>query len=678
MVMLCFILFALPRSGYAQLQELEITPTQASGSIPVFTNHPEMAAVIINSSLSALQFDSNVGIVEELSRPNDGYYVLIVRPWRQIITVTAPGYRQSRFTVNATQAREVLYYTAEPKASTGNLIPVNFVVTPSDAAIYVNDQLVEAGRTNQLPAGRQSVRLERNGYRTIEQDVEISTNNTLFTFQLQEVQVTQVVIRSEPSEATLFIDDINVGTTTYANFVYPGVYNIRMILTNYRTLETQITVEENGDNIFNFPLERFAGELLLSVTPANARVFINRQDYTGQTRITLAPGRYRLDIESDGFERFTEQLEIAQNQPLTKTVALTPLTGTLQFSVRPVEASATLINRQGQIVEQWQSLRIIRNLPVGQYTLRVEYPRHQTINETITIVEGQTLQFDRQLSEVTSQPGTLVVNTLLTGATMFLFDSSGAIVRQWTGASTLSDVPEGTYQLRAQQAGFQNFNQTVTVQSGQTQTLVVRMVASAVTAGAGQTTTPARTQPQAQTQRSSSGAGSGSGDFLKYPSFSSLTFSYSALAMPNNNFETNIETPHGLGMSIQSFNGWLMTSFDFGYNMLTLTDDAADTFDDNDYISVYSAGIGLMPTLPLGGLLIGIGGGLELNQFEDYLAESYAYINTPYIRGYVALFPKNWAIGFALDYRESYNIKGYDDKHYQEWTRTNLSLLIRL
>jgi hypothetical protein len=78
-----------------------------------------------------------------------------------------------------------------------------------------------------------------------------------------------------------------------------------MMLTNYRTLETQITVEEDGQNQFTFPLERFASELQLTVVPANARIFINRQDYSGQSRIVLAPGRYRLDVEADGYERFS-------------------------------------------------------------------------------------------------------------------------------------------------------------------------------------------------------------------------------------------------------------------------------------------------------------------------------------------------------------------------------------
>jgi len=391
-----FLLMPLS-SVFGQLRELEITPAQASGSIPVFTNHPEMAAVIINSSISGLQFDSNVGIVEELSRPNDGYYVLIVRPWRQIITVTAPGFRQSRFTVSASQAREVLYYGAEPQQATGNLIPVNIVVTPSNANIYVNDQVMEAGRTNQLTAGSHALRIERNGFRTIEQVIQVSSQNTLFTYQMQEVQVTQVIIRSEPNAATLFVDDINVGATTYANFVYPGVYNIRMMMPNYRTLETQITVEEDGQNQFHFTLERFASELQLSVVPANARVFINRQDYSGQSRIILAPGRYRLDIEADGFERFSEQIELLQNQPLVQTVNLNPLTGNLQFSVRPVDASAVLTNSRGEVVEQWQSLRIIRNLPVGTYSIAVQYPGHQAIRENITITEGQTVQFDRTL-----------------------------------------------------------------------------------------------------------------------------------------------------------------------------------------------------------------------------------------------------------------------------------------
>ena len=248
-------------------------------------------------------------------------------------------------------------------------------------------------------------------------------------------------------------------------------------------------------------------------------------------------------------------------------------------------------------------------------------------------------------------------------------------MQSWIGSQSRGDLLAGDYRLVISAPGYLQETESIRINRDETTSLRVELsqfVGQSATAPA--TKEAPSTQVNNQTQQRSSGSGS----MFKYPSFTSFTLSYSTLALTNSNFSTNIESTLGVGLYIQSFNGWLMSSFDFGFDRLTLTDAAANQFDDNDYLSVYSAGIGLMPTLPIGSFLIGVGGGLEYNQFEDYLADSYAYTNTPYWRAYASLFPKGWALGFTVDYREAYKIEGYDDKHFQPWTRTNLSLLIRL
>src|SRR5690554_5841854 len=132
---------------FAQLSELEVTTAEKPDGIPVFTDNPEEAAIIINSSLTNLNFGSNVGLVDDKSRPNEGYYVLLIRPWRQIITVNLQGYRQARFTIPATEKREVLYYNIEPKSTDRNLIPTNIIISHSDGStsnsnvvLFIDDQ----------------------------------------------------------------------------------------------------------------------------------------------------------------------------------------------------------------------------------------------------------------------------------------------------------------------------------------------------------------------------------------------------------------------------------------------------------------------------------------------------------------------------------------------------------
>jgi hypothetical protein len=120
---LCALL--IPTLATGQLREFDITPVQ-SNRIPVFRDHPEMAAVIVNSSLTNLQFDSNLGIVAILGDANQGEYILIVRPVRQIMTVRGQGFQQGRIPITLNQARQVAYFKVEPRdlvvTARGNLI----------------------------------------------------------------------------------------------------------------------------------------------------------------------------------------------------------------------------------------------------------------------------------------------------------------------------------------------------------------------------------------------------------------------------------------------------------------------------------------------------------------------------------------------------------------------------
>ncbi len=105
----------LPDSAQAQLRELEVKPEDAPATIPVFRNHPDQAAVIIYSSLTNLDITSNMGIVEDMSSPADGRYVLLIGPFRQILTVRATGYQETRIPIPNMNAREVAYFSVEPK-----------------------------------------------------------------------------------------------------------------------------------------------------------------------------------------------------------------------------------------------------------------------------------------------------------------------------------------------------------------------------------------------------------------------------------------------------------------------------------------------------------------------------------------------------------------------------------
>lgn len=111
-----FFIFFLSSAVLAQLKEFEIIPEEPPAMPPVFPTYSKKAAIIIHSSISTLKFVSNTGgIVANLSRPNEGKYILIVEPENQYITVKTSGFREAKFPITGLRPRDALYYTIEQK-----------------------------------------------------------------------------------------------------------------------------------------------------------------------------------------------------------------------------------------------------------------------------------------------------------------------------------------------------------------------------------------------------------------------------------------------------------------------------------------------------------------------------------------------------------------------------------
>ncbi len=67
-ILMTILVVSVSEKGYAQLKEFDIKREKPPESIPIFTNNPNEAAIIIYSSITNLYFESNMdGIVDDKS-----------------------------------------------------------------------------------------------------------------------------------------------------------------------------------------------------------------------------------------------------------------------------------------------------------------------------------------------------------------------------------------------------------------------------------------------------------------------------------------------------------------------------------------------------------------------------------------------------------------------------------
>ena len=81
------------------------------------------------------------------------------------------------------------------------------------------------GQSFELFVGNHTLKLTKNGFKPLTKEIEVSKSNTLFNnLILQEVEPVMITIKSTPSEADIYINNINEGKTNKQLFKFPGEY----------------------------------------------------------------------------------------------------------------------------------------------------------------------------------------------------------------------------------------------------------------------------------------------------------------------------------------------------------------------------------------------------------------------------------------------------------------------
>jgi uncharacterized protein (TIGR02145 family) len=389
-------------TAHAQLREFDITPISPSGPIPVFRDHPDKVAVILRSSLTNLRFDSNLGVTADLSDASRGEYVLILDPVRQSVTVNAPGYQQSRIQITLTEARQVAYYRVEPKPEVVlNLIPTNIQITPADAIVSIDGNRVDISKPVPIEVGTHMIRIEKQGFRTIEKEVRISADQNLIRETLSAIEVVPMTIKTQPTGATILIDGVQAGVTDRNGdlglFRFPGTYELAIQLSGYLPETRTITVSETGSNAFSSTLIRNAGTLRLSVSPSDAAVLLNRQPVNASQPIELAPGLVQIEVSKANHEPFSESIEIFRGQTASRTISLEAHVGGIQITTTPLQSTWSLTTADGKVVASGTGLARKTGIPVGSYTLLIKADDHQDHTGIVAINRDQVLEKNVEL-----------------------------------------------------------------------------------------------------------------------------------------------------------------------------------------------------------------------------------------------------------------------------------------
>jgi len=231
-----------------------------------------------------------------------------------------------------------------------------------------------------------------------------------------------VMVRSEPTGATAYLDGVELGSTPAQNTkVGVGKHLIRVEKALYHPYVEEITITADGIEQVQADLKPQYGRLLLKSEPTGAVVQLNGQQ-KGKTPLDLpelASGDYTITLTKDLYHETVEKFTIVDGSNNERIIALHPAFGQLSIEVNP-EAADVFVDGQFKGKAPVE----LNELPSGSYRLKVTLELYETLEEEVIIEDGKT---NKQMVVLAPRFGTLNITGSPAGAQISI---AGKIVGQ--------------------------------------------------------------------------------------------------------------------------------------------------------------------------------------------------------------------------------------------------------
>ena len=305
-----------------------------------------------------------------------------------------------------------------------------FNLTESNVAIFVDGRYSSRSSGQQirlsLAEGAHHIRFTLDGFNDWEKDVNIMVDEQIpynvemvsgISGRKEEVTTGILLVRSEPSNANVYVDGVEKGTTLLQMAdIGVGEHEIRIEKSLYYSYSEIVTIQPDLVETVTAALKPNFGKLEITSVPGEAVVKINTQT-KGRTPVTLeqlVSGTYTIELSKDLYHDHVEKFVITDGSVNQRDIQLTPAFGKLSVKSEPIGADVFL-DGQSKGTTPFE----LDKLPSGKYQMKVSYSLYETIEKEIVIEDGKT---NLQNYTLGARSGTLSIKGKPKGASISVND----------------------------------------------------------------------------------------------------------------------------------------------------------------------------------------------------------------------------------------------------------------
>ncbi|MCP4251916.1 MAG: PEGA domain-containing protein, partial [Candidatus Scalindua sp.] len=300
------------------------------------------------------------------------------------------------------------------QVKTGSLI-INS--KPSGGIIFLDGE--ESGTTpgnlKGLRLGSHQVEVKMDEYEVWSESVEINTDRENKLTAVLQILTGSLNIKSEPTNATIIVDGSEVGNTP-ANIadLNPGKYLVEVKVDGHENWSESVEVTANKENHITAILKQLTGSVNIKSEPTNAIITIDGSKI-GNTPTNIAdikPGKHLVEIKMDGYENWSENIEISANKENHISIALQQLTGSVNIKSEPT--NATIIVDGSEVGNTPAN---ITDLNPGKYLVEVKVDGHENWSENVKVTANKENHITAILKQLT---GSVNIKSEPTNATIIV------------------------------------------------------------------------------------------------------------------------------------------------------------------------------------------------------------------------------------------------------------------
>lgn len=313
--------------------------------------------------LTARSLDVEVKVVGEADVSIDGLVLplgsrYLIRPGEYAMRVTVPGYEEWQGSVTVTDANSQ-QFEVSPAILPGR---VSIDSTPDGATVTLGEKVI--GQTplkdQSIEAGDYELTVAAPRYQPYQQPFTVTGRGIEQTLSIDLApDWAEITVNSTPPGAELLVDGVPTGTAGSTVEILSGDRELTLRAPGYldKVIPTSVVAGVNQD-LGTFALTAANGVLELASDPVGANVTVDGE-FEGRTplNISLAPGeQHVISLSRAGYARKSLKIALEKGSAETRTVALDPLLGDIQFDLSPADAELVINGKSQGVGSQSVSL----------------------------------------------------------------------------------------------------------------------------------------------------------------------------------------------------------------------------------------------------------------------------------------------------------------------------------